>query len=89
MGATKTEHFTETQNEIATLAKALGHPARIAIIEYLTFIDKLVTQPVASFTKTRTGPCDASIPVYNGFVSKVPLKRENSYGAIPPIAPVI
>lgn len=35
MGATKTEHFTDTQNEIATLAKALGHPARIAIIEYL------------------------------------------------------
>jgi|SRR5579871_1217474 len=35
MGATKTEHFTDKQNAIATLAKALGHPARIAIIEYL------------------------------------------------------
>ena len=35
MGATKTEHFTARQNAIATLAKALGHPARIAIIEYL------------------------------------------------------
>ena len=35
MGATKTEHFTEKQNQIAILAKALGHPARIAIIEYL------------------------------------------------------
>ena len=31
MGATKTEHFTDKQNAIATLAKALGHPARIAI----------------------------------------------------------
>ncbi|MBI2270444.1 MAG: winged helix-turn-helix transcriptional regulator [Bacteroidetes bacterium] len=35
MGATKTEHFTDKQNAIATLAKALGHPARVAIIEYL------------------------------------------------------
>lgn len=35
MGATKTEHFTEQQNRIANIAKALGHPARIAIIEYL------------------------------------------------------
>jgi DNA-binding transcriptional ArsR family regulator len=35
MGITKTEHFTSKQNEVAILAKALGHPARIAIIEYL------------------------------------------------------
>lgn len=35
MGATKTEHFTDQQNQIATIAKAMGHPARIAIIEYL------------------------------------------------------
>ncbi len=35
MGTTKTEHFTGRQNEIALLAKALGHPARIAILEYL------------------------------------------------------
>ncbi len=35
MGASKTENFTEKQNQIAQIAKALGHPARIAIIEYL------------------------------------------------------
>jgi len=35
MGATKTDHFTDKQNQLAQLAKALGHPARIAIIEYL------------------------------------------------------
>ena len=35
MGATKTEHFTDKQNAIALLAKALGHPARIAIVEHL------------------------------------------------------
>ena len=35
MGLTKTEEFTKTQNDLASLAKALGHPARIAIIHYL------------------------------------------------------
>ncbi|MBB6609697.1 winged helix-turn-helix transcriptional regulator [Pontibacter sp. Tf4] len=35
MGLTKTENFTEKQNDIAKLLKALGHPARIAIIEHL------------------------------------------------------
>ena len=35
MGATKTEHFSKKQNQIAAIVKALGHPARIAIVEYL------------------------------------------------------
>ncbi len=36
MGLSKTEEFTKTQNEIALIAKALGHPARIAILQYLS-----------------------------------------------------
>lgn len=35
MGLTKTEFFTESQNKTALLLKALGHPARVAIIEHL------------------------------------------------------
>ena len=35
MGITKSEHFTEHQNELANVLKALGHPARVAIVEYL------------------------------------------------------
>lgn len=35
MGITKSEIFTEKQNKLATMLKALAHPARIAIIEYL------------------------------------------------------
>ena len=35
MGATKTEIFTAQQNRIALVAKALGHTARIAILEFL------------------------------------------------------
>ena len=42
MGASKTEHFTEKQNQIATIAKALGHPARIAIIEYLLKVNECI-----------------------------------------------
>jgi len=42
MGATKTEHFTDEQNAIATLAKALGHPARIAIVDYLLKVDSCI-----------------------------------------------
>ena len=35
MGTTKTEEFTIKQNKIAKYMKALGHPARIAILELL------------------------------------------------------
>lgn len=35
MGVTKTDLFTAEQNNIASLAKALAHPARIAILQYL------------------------------------------------------
>lgn len=35
MGLTKTDDYTDKQNEISSLLKALAHPARIAIIEYL------------------------------------------------------
>lgn len=42
MGATKTDHFTEQQNAMATLAKALGHPARIAIIDYLLKVNACI-----------------------------------------------
>jgi ArsR family transcriptional regulator, arsenate/arsenite/antimonite-responsive transcriptional repressor len=42
MGASKTEHFTEQQNQIAIISKALGHPARIAIIEYLMKVNDCI-----------------------------------------------
>lgn len=35
MGTTKKELFSIDQNQLADLAKALGHPARIAIIGHL------------------------------------------------------
>ena len=35
MGVTRTDLYTEQQNELALTAKALAHPARIAIIDFL------------------------------------------------------
>lgn len=42
MGITKTEYFTESQNELALITKALGHPARIAIIDYLLKVNACI-----------------------------------------------
>lgn len=35
MGLTKSDLFTEEQNELANMAKVLAHPARIAILQHL------------------------------------------------------
>jgi DNA-binding transcriptional ArsR family regulator len=35
MGITKTEGFTKAQVDLAAMTKALGHPARIAILQFL------------------------------------------------------
>ena len=35
MGITKTDLFSSEQNAMAHMAKVLGHPARIAILQYL------------------------------------------------------
>jgi DNA-binding transcriptional ArsR family regulator len=35
MGLTKTQIFTDRQNKLASMLKAIAHPARIAIIQHL------------------------------------------------------
>lgn len=56
MGITKTEGFTEKQNEMAVVLKALGHPARVAIIEHLLAVNSCIcddlvnTLPLAQAT---------------------------------------
>lgn len=42
MGLTKSEIFTEEQNQIASIAKVLGHPARIAILQFLIKLESCV-----------------------------------------------
>ena len=42
MGASKTDFYTNKQNELAVLAKAMGHPARIAILDHLLKVDTCI-----------------------------------------------
>ena len=42
MGASKLDSFSATQNELASLFKALSHPARIAIVDYLLAVDSCI-----------------------------------------------
>ena len=42
MGLSKSQIFTEEQNQLANLAKVLGNPARIAILQYLFKINACV-----------------------------------------------
>lgn len=36
MGITKTQNFTEHQNDLAQIFKVLGHPARVAILQHIS-----------------------------------------------------
>lgn len=49
MGATKTDHFTDKQNELAVLCKAMGHPARVAILEYLLKNQECICGDIVDF----------------------------------------
>ena len=42
MGLTKSEIFTDKQNRLASMMKALAHPARIAIIQHLVKINTCI-----------------------------------------------
>lgn len=46
MGVTKANHFTEKQNQIAVIAKALGHPARVAIIDHLLKVNACICNDI-------------------------------------------
>ena len=48
MGATKTDIFSESQNETALMLKALGHPARVAILEYLLKVDGCICNDIVN-----------------------------------------
>ena len=42
MGITKTDMYTAQQNKLATLLKAIAHPARIAILQHLIKTDACI-----------------------------------------------
>ncbi|MDQ3141261.1 MAG: metalloregulator ArsR/SmtB family transcription factor [Bacteroidota bacterium] len=46
MGVSKTDAFSKHHNQLATLAKALGHPARVAIIEHLLKVNTCICNDI-------------------------------------------
>ena len=48
MGLTKTEGFTKKQNNTANMLKAMAHPARVAIMEYLLKVDSCICGDIVS-----------------------------------------
>ena len=42
MGVTKIERYKPQQLELSSMLKALGHPARVAIVEYLLKADDCI-----------------------------------------------
>ncbi len=48
MGLTKTDLFTEEQNAIAIIAKAFGHPARVAILQHLVKANECINSDLVS-----------------------------------------
>lgn len=48
MGITKSSLFSDSQNQLAQLAKAIGHPARIAIIEHLVRVNACINNDLVN-----------------------------------------
>jgi ArsR family transcriptional regulator, arsenate/arsenite/antimonite-responsive transcriptional repressor len=46
MGISKTDQYTDQQNTMANIFKALGHPARMAIMEYLLKVDSCICNDI-------------------------------------------
>lgn len=42
MGLTKSENFTQVQNDLAAVTRVLAHPARIAILQHLLKVDQCI-----------------------------------------------
>ena len=69
MGLTKTEQYSKMQNELAVILKALGHPARIAIVEYLLKVDQCICNdlveelPLSQSTISQLAPDGSTIHI--------------------------
>lgn len=48
MGLTKSEIFTQEQNEISLFAKVIGHPARVAILQHLFKVNTCICGDLVS-----------------------------------------
>jgi len=69
MGVSKTELFNERQNEIAQVAKVLAHPARVAILQYISTQDACICSDLVQ----ETGLAQATISQHLAEIKKIGL----------------
>ena len=76
MGISKTELFDERQNEIARVAKVLAHPARVAILQYISRQDACICSDLVQ----ETGLAQATISQHLAELKKIGLLKGNIQG---------
>ncbi len=77
MGTTKTNQFTVDQNRKSELFKALGHPARIAILEFIIKQDSCVCGDIVE----EIGLAQATISQHLKALRNVGIIKEEIAGA--------
>lgn len=55
MGSSKTYQYSVNQNNFARIAKAVGHPARVAIIQHLSRYGCLTNMQIMEITRLTDG----------------------------------
>ena len=76
MGISKTELFDERQNEIARVAKVLSHPARVAILQYISRQDACICSDLVQ----ETGLAQATISQHLAELKKIGLLKGDIRG---------
>jgi len=77
MGLTKTDQFSKEQNHLAAMAKAIAHPARIAILEHLFKMDTCVCGDIVE----EVGLAQATISQHLKALKEARLIKGNTEGA--------
>ena len=76
MGISKTTLFNEQQNELATVAKVLAHPARVAILEHISNQDACICSDLVA----ETGLAQATISQHLAEIKKIGLLQGDIQG---------
>lgn len=76
MGVSKTQLFDQGQNEIANVAKVLAHPARVAILQYISRQDACICSDLV----VETGLAQATISQHLAEIKRVGLLKGNFQG---------
>ncbi|MDG1571199.1 metalloregulator ArsR/SmtB family transcription factor [Robiginitalea sp. M366] len=76
MGVTKSELFNPQQNEMAQIAKVLAHPARVAILQYISRQDACICGDLVE----ETGLAQATISQHLSEIKKIGLLKGNFQG---------